>query len=567
MKKIIIRTTAMCLSAVIITASNPSVTNAMPAVLQTETAVAGVPLLLGDYYNHMGNMDLEAVLTALKADSEKKTYAVESESSKEKETETSRTEEKKESTSTEEKEETSADGVTDSSKAPEDAAVSDETEFRIASDETFTQKEVRESNYKAIYAKVAIAQVENYVNVRKSPNTESADNIVGRIYNNCAAIIEDVVDGEDGDWFLVKSGNVEGYIKADLFVTGVQAKKKAAEVGIITAEVLTEALRVRESASLDAEVLTQLEMGSTYTVLEEEKDGFVKIEVVDGLEGYVYAECVAVDVAFDWAVSNEEQASREEAIEKLQFAVNEADCLYFSYFDNGEYANASAAAEDWAELLRELSEKAEKYHFNDIKTSADERLETVKEYIEVSNEKAATVVNETQSVPMTTQAAPEATQAATQAPASNPAPAPEVTQAPQQPETQAPAVNTNVSGVRQAIVNEAVSWVGRCNYVYGGTNLTEGGGVDCSGFTQTIYSRIAGIYINRCSYEQVNNGTRISFDQLQPGDLVFYGSGSINHVAIYIGNGQIVHAKNPSAGIGIDSLNYKAPIAAVSILG
>lgn len=552
MKKMIIKTTAMCLSAVIITASNPNVTSAMPIVLETEAAVAGVPVLLGDYYNsHNGNEELEAVLTALKTDSEKKTYAVESSGSKE---------------------------TTGSTKAAEETTTAiveteaGEVEVRIASDDVFTQKEVRESDYKTVYAKVAIADVENYVNVRSTPDTEDADNIVGRIYNNCAAMIQEVVNGEDGDWFFVKSGDVEGYIKADLFVTGVLAKRRAAEVGTITAEVLTEALRVRENASLDAEVLTQLEKGSTYTVLQEEKDGFVKVRVVDGLEGYVYADNVNVNVAFDWAVSNEEQAERQEAIDNLQFQVNEADALYFSLFDRGDYANATAAAEDWAELLTELSKKAGQYHFDEVKTNADARLQTVNEYVAVSADKAAEAeaaalrAAQTQ-VPAQTQPVPQVpaqTQPSTQAPAQT---QPQ-TQAPTQASTQDPAVNTNTSSVRQALVNEAVSWVGRCNYVYGGNNLSVGGGVDCSGFTKIVYERVAGISINRTSYTQINNGRRISFDQLQPGDLVFYGSGgTINHVAMYIGNGQIVHAKNPSAGIGIDSLNYKAPIAAVSILG
>lgn len=549
MKKLIIKTTAMCLSAVIVTAANPNITSAMPIVLETETAVAGVPLLLGDYYNHSGSEELQAVLASLK------TGTVPASSL---ETAEETTAEKTSEASTKGVEKTT-EGTTASEASTAAAETTAESaEIRIAADTEFVQKEVRESNYKAVYSKVAIAAVDNYVNVRSTPNTEDNDNIVGRIYNNCAAMIQKVVDGEDGDWFFVKSGDVEGYIKADLFVTGVQAKRRAADVGTITATALTESLRVRESASLDAEVVTQLEKGSTYTVLQEEKDGFVKVRVVDGLEGYVYAENVEVNVSFEWAVSVEEQAKRREEIENLQFEVNEADCLYFSYFDNGQYANAAAAAEDWAELLTELVKKAGQYHFEEIKATGESRLQTVNEYVEVSAAKAQEAAS-WQAV----QSTQPVTEAPTQAPAQSATQAPAQTQ----PATQ-PAVNTNTSSVRQAIVNEAVSWVGRCNYVYGGTNLTVGGGVDCSGFTQTIYSRVAGVSINRTSYTQVNNGTRISFDQLQPGDLVFYGSGGgINHVAIYIGNGQIVHAKNPSAGIGIDSLNYKAPIAAVSILG
>ena len=155
--------------------------------------------------------------------------------------------------------------------------------------------------------------------------------------------------------------------------------------------------------------------------------------------------------------------------------------------------------------------------------------------------------------------APAATQPQTTAPVV------ETTPAPTQPQTTAP-VQTN-GDVRSRIVSEAMNWVGKCNYSYGANNLTVGGAVDCSAFTSTIYSRVAGVSIPRTSGSQAAAGRTVSFDQLQPGDLVFYsGGGRINHVAIYIGNGKIVHAANPAVGIIISDLNYKAPTTAVSFL-
>ncbi len=574
MRNLLVKATAIGLATALAASASPYVSYGKPGVVQTETVIAGIPTLLADYYNRDTTADLETVLVRL--DQEKKA-----------------------------EETTLADETKESATEAEES-----TSLKIAATDTFVQKKVRENNYKSIYAKIAIAQVEKYANVRSTPSAANNDNIVGRIYNNCAAEIEAVENTKDGDWFKVKSGDVEGYIKSDLFVTGVQAKKLVAEVGTITATVATEELRVREKASLDADVVTSLEKGSTCTVLEEEKDGFVKIEVEDGLVGYVYAECVDVDVDFQWAVSSEEQVKRENKIEELKFAEKEADAQYFSSYDSGEYVNAAAAAEEWAESLNALYKAAKKYYDDDTAAYAKERLQDVKEYVAVSAEKAGEEQTETieaieseieiiesssfdavaeieipETVAPTT--APETAAPETQAPAPTPAPetvaptpAPETaapeTQAPAPtlapetaaPETQAPAPTpAPTSDVRQAIVNEAVSWVGRCGYVYGGTNLTDGGGVDCSGFTLSVYSRVAGIGLSRCSYQQVNDGARIGFDQLRPGDLVFYGDGGISHVAIYIGNGQIVHAKNPASGIGIDSLNYKAPIAAVSILG
>ena len=120
-----------------------------------------------------------------------------------------------------------------------------------------------------------------------------------------------------------------------------------------------------------------------------------------------------------------------------------------------------------------------------------------------------------------------------------------------------------VSDVRVDLVNYALQFVGN-RYVWGGTSLTKG--VDCSGFTMKIYERY-GISLPHYSGSQPSYGKKISRSELQPGDLIFYASsGKIDHVAIYIGNGQIVHAANSRDGIKISNAFYQTPVAYRSYL-
>lgn len=121
-----------------------------------------------------------------------------------------------------------------------------------------------------------------------------------------------------------------------------------------------------------------------------------------------------------------------------------------------------------------------------------------------------------------------------------------------------------VSDVRVDLVEYAKQFVGN-PYVWGGTSLTKG--ADCSGFVLSVFKNY-GISLSHSSRAQANEGTKISTSELMPGDLVFYGnsSGTINHVAIYIGNGQVVHASSKKTGIKISKYNYRTPVKAVRVL-
>ena len=120
-----------------------------------------------------------------------------------------------------------------------------------------------------------------------------------------------------------------------------------------------------------------------------------------------------------------------------------------------------------------------------------------------------------------------------------------------------------VSDVRASVVSYALQFVGN-RYVWGGTSLEKG--VDCSGFTMRILGKY-GISLPHSSRAQPSYGTKISASEAKPGDLFFYGSGrSISHVAIYIGNGQIVHASNKRDGIKGSNAYYRNPICGVRYL-
>ena len=120
-----------------------------------------------------------------------------------------------------------------------------------------------------------------------------------------------------------------------------------------------------------------------------------------------------------------------------------------------------------------------------------------------------------------------------------------------------------VSDVRVDLCQYAKEFLGN-PYVWGGTSLTKG--ADCSGYVLSIFKKY-GVNLPHSSVAQAGSGTTIQVSEAQPGDLIFYGNGkSINHVAIYIGGGQVIHASNPKTGIRISNVSYRSPVKAVRIL-
>ena len=109
---------------------------------------------------------------------------------------------------------------------------------------------------------------------------------------------------------------------------------------------------------------------------------------------------------------------------------------------------------------------------------------------------------------------------------------------------------------RKSLVNFALQFEGN-PYVYGGTSLTNG--ADCSGFVMSVFKEF-GYDLPRVAAAQYEASQKKDISQLETGDLVFYGAGGINHVALYIGNGKIVHASTAATGIKVSDYNYETPV-------
>ena len=381
---------------------------------------------------------------------------------------------------------------------------------------------------------LAFAQCEEYINIRESASTDSA--VTAKIYNNGSATIEE----QDGDWYKIRSGNAEGYVKAEYFVTGEAADAVAQKAAYNVAMVHPTDLNIRSDANEDSEVLATAHEKDELEVVAWDGD-WMKVALGGDVYGYVNAYYVDYKTYYPTAETIEEEQARLSA---EQEAAEAADY---------------EASDDTAEALpEETCEEPVVDDSSDTEEASDPdgSDETTWTETPATDETVWTEAPETEA-PYTE--APETDAPYTEAPVETEAPyteAPE-TEAPytEAPETEAPST----SGVGQQIADFAVQYVGN-PYVWGGTSLTEG--ADCSGFVQTVFANF-GLYLSRTAESQSYGGTSISLDNLQPGDLLFYNStGSIDHVAIYIGGGQIVHAANSRSGIIISNAYYQTPVCA-----
>lgn len=391
-------------------------------------------------------------------------------------------------------------------------------------------------NKQSAYDNVAISHVSNYVNIRSEANTSSS--IVGKIYNNCAATILATVDGEGGTWYQIQSGSVKGYIKSEYFITGAEAEKIAKNVGTVYVTVSADGLNLREQPNMNSAVLTTLSKDSEYLEVKEDGD-FIEIQVDESLSGYVHKDYVTQRVEFKQAVSVEEEKQKAEEATRIK---KEAD-------------DAIAKVE---ELKKESGQSTEN------KDTPSTSIGMIAQNPNVDNGTTKEQTNQR------SQGSTSQNTGNTAGPGSNSSNGSSTstgsstgTSGSYQSTQNGPGSAVYDSAVRTAIVAYAKQFLGN-PYVYGGTSLTNG--ADCSGFTMRIFEHF-GVSTGRTSRDQASNGKQISLSEIQPGDLLFYASGkTINHVALYIGNGKIIHASTSKTGIIISNAYYRTPAKAVTFL-
>lgn len=434
------------------------------------------------------------------------------------------------------------------------------------------------------YANLGMVQVSGYLNVRRSP--DSGGDIIGKMQENSVC---DIL-GQEGDWYHIRSGQVEGYISSQYVITGEEARALALEQVKLRAVVTGDTVNIRQTPEINPEnIVAQALFDERYEVVDQQ-EGWVQTT-----SGYISSDFVEVKYALNEARKMDLKA----------MAINQYNNLLISKVTSYLNIRSSPKDEGNANIIGKLPGKAAaeilgteegwyKIHSGNITgyVSTDSQFTaTGQEAIDLAMESASlmAIVN-TDKLNVRTSPTTEAT-IWTQISKEERYPVMEQMDGWVQIEldggdedelSDGAYISTRDNNVevryalaeaikfspleelanqqasrRNQIVNFALQYVGN-PYVWGGTSLTRG--ADCSGFVQSVM-RNFGINLPRTSREQAKVGRAINSSEMRPGDLIFYAnsSGTINHVAMYIGNGQIVHAASRRSGIRISTWNYRSP--------
>ena len=453
-----------------------------------------------------------------------------------------------------------------------------------------------EETDRSMTGELAFAQCEEYINIRKEPDENSE--IVAKIYNDNAATII----SRTGDWYQVTSGNAFGYVKSDYLVTGDEASAIAEKVQYHIARVHPEELYIRSEKSEDSTAVGSVHQADELDAVSYDNGAWIQVVAEDGTEGYINAYYADYLTCYPVAETLEEEQDRLKNQSDSSEAASDGSGQGAIYgvekaaeytepvsYDSGSSSDMGSAAEadESQDNGSDTSEDTSWDNSSDISddttwsdTSDGSTSETDGTYSEPDNSYTEPSVPETDVSDTETEAPetdapytePETSVPETDAPYTEPETSVPETDAPytepetstpetEAPETEAPAPEdtSSSSDLGQQIASYAVQFVGN-PYIYGGTSLTNG--ADCSGFVQSVFANF-GIGLSRTAASQAGGGTSVSLDSLQAGDLLFYSSsGSIDHVALYIGGGQIVHAANSASGIIISNAYYSTPVAA-----
>lgn len=471
------------------------------------------------------------------------------------------------------------------SKAQKKAALSPEEE---------TARKKEKETQKAInsYKNLGIAQVSGYLNIRETPSTDGK--IIGKLSGDAACNILDT----KGDWSHISTGGVKGYINNQYLLTGDQAREKAKSLVELRAVVTADNLNIRSAPEMDpSNVVGQALKDERYQVLGQ-KDGWIQIK-----QGYISADYASVSYCLN----------EGRRMDLKSMAINQYDHLVISKVNN--YLNVRAEPKKDAKIIGKMTSKA-----------AGEILETLDGWYKI---KSGPIIGYISSDPTLTATGQEARDIAMETASLKAVINTDVLNVRTEPNTDAKiwtqivkdesypvvaqldgwveieldsvdeedgttkdkayistrdnnvevryALNeaikfspeeiaANQAASRRAqVVNYALQFVGN-PYVWGGTSLTHG--ADCSGFTMQVMAHF-GVSLPHYSGSQAKMGKGVTSAEMKPGDLVFYAgsNGRINHVAIYIGNGQVVNAASRKSGIKISTWNYRTPVAIRNVLG
>ena len=331
-------------------------------------------------------------------------------------------------------------------------------------------------------------------------------------------------------------------------------------------------LNIRKSGSTDSEIVGKMKKGNIATVVEKGSE-WTKVKS-GNVTGYVKNDYLVFDNEIeDYAKENvkqvaevktetlrvREKASTDSDIIDLvsegdTYTVKKTDDELFQVKVDGETGYVS---KDYAEV---------DYSFGNAKSMAEIRAE--QEAKEAAEEAKVQEAAQTSSSSSSSSSSSTTTRRSTSSSSSRRTSSSSSSTTARKSYSSSSSSYTAGSATGSRIASYARQFVGN-PYRYGGTSLTNG--ADCSGFVMSVYAHF-GYGLNRTSSAQASNGRAVSISNLQPGDLLFYGSGSgINHVAIYIGGGQVVHASNsapyPKGGIKISSAFYRTPVCARRIVG
>lgn len=380
------------------------------------------------------------------------------------------------------------------------------------------------------YANVGISIAADYVNIRKKPSTEAT--IIGKLYRGSAATIMKT----EGDWVYIKSGSVSGYIMKDYLAIGYSAEKLIDEFGTKWATVTTETLKVREEKNTECTVLTLIPEDESFEVISEDSE-WAKIRVDGDTVGYVSKEYVKVSVQFKKAVSIEEE--REE--ERRKAAARAA----------AEAAEREAAAKQSSSTSSNSSSSSSSSSSSNSGSSSNKSSSSSS-----SNKTSSNGGGSSTSGGSSSNGGGGKSGSTTSSNGSGGSSG-------SSSSSEGDGGSALGSGDGSAIASYGLQFVGN-PYVWGGTSLTHG--TDCSGFTMSIFKKF-GISLPRTSREQSRVGKKISASNAKAGDLIFYASGGrVNHVALCIGGGRIVHASNPRTGITTSNMYYRTPYCARRVL-